>query len=63
MNQHILITAKKNSDNLDVFLMTDQPETCGICGARTNWIDYKNGQQLHTCPNCNYIYLLEECDE
>jgi DNA (cytosine-5)-methyltransferase 1 len=63
MNPYILERAKKNSDNLDIFLMTDQPETCGTCGARTNWIDYKNGQQLHTCPNCNYIYLLEECDE
>ncbi|MCX5830336.1 MAG: DNA (cytosine-5-)-methyltransferase [Deltaproteobacteria bacterium] len=63
MNPHILEAAKKNSDNLAIFLMTDQPETCGICGARTNWIDYKNGQQLHTCPSCNYIYLLEECDE
>lgn len=63
MNPHILEAAKKNNDNLTIFLMTDQPETCGICGARTNWIDYKNGQQLHTCPSCNYIYLLEECDE
>ncbi|MFZ4441093.1 MAG: DNA cytosine methyltransferase, partial [Syntrophales bacterium] len=63
MNPHILETAKKSSDNLDIFLMTDQPETCRTCGVRTNWIDYRNSQQLHTCPSCNYIYLLEECDE
>lgn len=63
MSQHILITAKKSGDNLDVFLMTDQPETCRKCGVRTKWISYKGGFQLHTCPSCDYSYLLEECDE
>ena len=51
------------ADNLDVFLMTDQPETCRKCGVRTKWISYKDGSQLHTCPSCDYIYLVEECDE
>jgi hypothetical protein len=51
------------ADNLDVFLMTDQPETCRKCGVRTEWISYKDDSQLHTCPSCDYIYLVEECDE
>ena len=51
------------ADNLDVFLMTDQPETCRKCGVRTEWISCKDGSQLHTCPSCDFIYLVEECDE
>ena len=55
--------------SLDTFLMTDQPETCRKCGARTRLLEdnpdvEQDGgrlehQQLHQCPECGYRYWLE----
>lgn len=41
---------------LDLFQMTDQPETCRRCGARTEFTD--GPPQVHTCPRCAYTYLV-----
>lgn len=48
---------------LDIYFMTDQPETCGLCGARTEWVDNADGTQTHTCLDCRYVYILEEDNE
>jgi hypothetical protein len=46
---------------LDVFLATDQPETCRKCGARTEFDDFLNSsKQLHKCKACGYSYITEE---
>ena len=56
--------------SLDTFLMTDQPETCRKCGARTEIVDdfttdreggsSETRHQLHQCPECGYRYWLDD---
>jgi predicted Zn-ribbon and HTH transcriptional regulator len=46
----------------DTFLMTDQPETCRECGARTHF-DEDDDIQYHRCPKCNKVYTLEEDED
>lgn len=45
---------------LDIFIMTDQPETCRQCGTRTDFIDLSKDTQLHRCGNCQFTYWLED---
>ena len=47
-------------DDLEVFIMTDQPETCGSCGCRTEFVAIPKGRQLHVCPDCEEVYILED---
>ncbi|HRO59384.1 MAG TPA: hypothetical protein PKZ27_02950 [Rhodocyclaceae bacterium] len=51
--------------NLQVFLMHDQPHCCPKCGARTDYeiVDSSGGAQHHTCPRCEYEFLVEEDPE
>ena len=46
--------------SLDIFIMTDQPETCRRCGTRTDFEDLSNSRQLHRCINCHFTYWLED---
>jgi hypothetical protein len=46
--------------SFDVYLISDQPECCRQCGARTNYIDVAPGLQEHHCPECFYVYLVED---
>jgi hypothetical protein len=51
--------------NFEIFLMSDQPTTCPICGARTEVIFEtfrKIAIQLHACmdKNCRFIFLEED---
>lgn len=46
--------------SLDIFIMTDQPETCRQCGTRTDFTDLSKGIQIHLCRNCQFTYLLED---
>jgi hypothetical protein len=43
----------------------DQPTTCPLCGARTDFTELENGQQEHTClsPQCGYSFLVEFDEE
>jgi hypothetical protein len=55
------------STTLDVYIMSDQPEQCRLCGARTE-IEHEDVEdglitQIHHCHNCNYTYQLESDDE
>ena len=48
-----------NNHNLDIYIQNDQPTTCCICGART---DFDDKTQLHQClnPACGYNFITEE---
>lgn len=45
---------------LDIFIMTDQPETCRQCGTRTDFADLSKDTQIHKCSNCQFTYWLED---
>jgi hypothetical protein len=51
---------------MDIFIMTDQPVTCPLCGARAEIIrEFKEGNlssQLCKCPNadCQYSFIEQE---
>lgn len=45
------------TQDLPVFLMTDQPTTCPQCGRRTFWTEEKSGQ-LHRCDGCAFVFIL-----
>ena len=44
---------------LDVYLMGDQPTSCGLCGARTYFHELRDDKQIHECLDCKYIFLVE----
>lgn len=57
------------SDHSEVFLFSDQPTTCPICGTRTDiTLDlYKTPEQTqhHKCPlsACGFEFIIqEECE-
>ncbi len=43
---------------LDIYTITDQPETCPKCGTRTVF-EYEGKMQKHICLTCNYKYLVK----
>jgi hypothetical protein len=51
---------------MDIFIMTDQPVTCPLCGARAEIIlEFKEDDipaQLCKCPNtdCQYLFIEQE---
>ena len=42
------------------YLMGDQPTTCGICGARTEFEEIGDTLQSHQClnPACGYEFFV-----
>lgn len=50
----------KEDDELDTYIMTDQPEECRKCGTRTEILREENEYQIHLCKKCNYRYKLIE---
>ena len=57
----ILIDDGVNYGNLDCYLLNDQPTTCGLCGARTDFEELNYGIQIHKCLNscCGYKFTAE----
>ena len=51
-----------NHEFLDCYILNDQPTTCGICGARTNFDELNNGLQIHECLNveCGYQFITSD---
>jgi hypothetical protein len=54
-------------NELDIFLMTDQPVTCPKCGARTDFQEFPKYEsiitiQVHQCfdENCQYKFEVVE---
>ena len=58
----MLKNINRNSYNLDIYLMNDQPTECGLCGARTDFKNIEDKIQLHQClnSNCGYKFITEE---
>lgn len=54
-------------DTLPIHLISDQPCTCPLCGARTLllWEDVAQKLQKQRCPDeaCGYVFLLEDDEE
>jgi len=52
-------------DKLDCYSLSEQPMTCGICGARTSFEEGKNGRQKHNCLNlvCSYQFIAVDSAE
>ncbi len=48
-----------SNEDLDYYILCDQPTTCGKCGARTSFEERNNGTQLHQCLNldCDYKFV------
>jgi len=49
-------------DDLDCYILNGQPMTCGLCGARTNFVESGSSTQKHQCLNisCGYKFLAVE---
>jgi len=50
----------KSLASLETFVMTDQPETCRSCGARTRFRQVTDTKQFHQCTDCGKSYWLVE---
>ena len=52
----------KEVGELEVYSMTDQPETCRKCDSRTDFIEIDETKQQHQClsESCKYEYFVEE---
>ncbi len=50
------------AEDLDCYILNDQPTSCGVCGARTDFEDIDDTIQLHQClnPECGYKFIVEE---
>lgn len=48
-----------NFGGLDCYILNDQPTTCGLCGARTDFEVENDSTQIHQCLNqeCKYQFL------
>lgn len=48
-----------HSNGLERYAMSDQPEQCPKCGARTENLGPQSGSDQQVwCPNCGYTYML-----
>jgi hypothetical protein len=44
---------------LECYILGDQPMTCGLCGARTDFDVEEDNAQIHQCLNreCRYQFI------
>ena len=61
----MLKTININHNDFDWYILTDQPTTCGICCARTDFEEINDKLQLHQCLNsdCGYKFITAEDEE
>jgi hypothetical protein len=54
-----------NINNFDIYILNDQPTTCSVCNAKTDFEDFTDNVQLHECvnPDCGYQFITEIDDE
>ena len=48
-----------NSVDLECYILSEQPSTCRMCGARTSFVEENDGTQIHQClnRNCSYSFI------
>ena len=54
------------NNDLECYILGDQPTTCGLCGARTDFDVEEDDTQIHQCLNreCRYQFIaVSEADE
>lgn len=53
------------ADSLEMLLKTDQPMTCPVCGARTEFAPLDGPVEIHVCMNvgCKRIFRAMDDDE
>ena len=49
---------------LECYILSDQPTTCGLCGARTDFYVESDGLQIHQCldKDCGYLFAAVSDD-
>lgn len=49
----------QSSAELECYILSEQPTTCGLCGARTDFDVEENGMQIHQCLDeaCGYQFI------
>jgi predicted Zn-ribbon and HTH transcriptional regulator len=55
MLKETLRVHEADANTPDTYTMSDQPEQCRKCGARTDFKE-EGGKQVHKCPGCGYSY-------
>lgn len=47
-------------EKLECYILGDQPTTCGMCGARTDFDVKEDDSQIHRCLNreCGYQFIV-----
>lgn len=62
MPEEYSLTACLCQCGFDIWGLTDQPTTCGKCGARTDFCDITANVQIHKCLNneCGYVFFTED---
>ena len=57
----MMTTTDVEYENLDRYILNDQPTICGMCGSRTDFEEINVLVQLHEClnPYCSYKFLTE----
>ena len=60
-----MISTNTHDNNLDCYILSDQPTTCGKCGSRTSFEILEKNTQKHQCLNvdCGYQFLATEENE
>lgn len=48
--------------NMEILIMGDQPTLCPFCGTRTEICNESTQIQFHQCPNCRFMFLVEDYD-
>lgn len=52
--------------DLETFVLGDQPTTCGLCGARTDFDVEVDGTQIHQCLDkdcgCQFAAVTEDVE-
>ena len=58
----MLYNEQKNYNDMDCYILSEQPTACGLCGARTDFDNINGKKQLHVClnPDCGYKFITEE---
>lgn len=51
---------KHLENDLELFIADDdQPQTCPVCGSRTDFVELFFSKQLHRCLGCDEVFLTK----